>query len=89
MAAGIFLAEGGNTVRRVKLHASVFMPAMILFFGLLLCLPAAGGAADANELLPPGAAAPAFTGVTMEGKPFVLEEELAGGPIFLVFWSIF
>jgi hypothetical protein len=27
--------------------------------------------------------------VTMEGKPFVLEEELTGGPIFLVFWSIF
>jgi len=76
-------------VRRVKLQAPVFAPAMILALGLLLCLPAAGSAADASELLAPGAAAPAFTGVTMEGKPFVLEEELAGGPIFLVFWSIF
>jgi len=83
------LAGRGKTVRRVTRHAAAFVPAMILAFGLLLCLPATGSAADASELLPPGAAAPALTGVTMEGKPFVLEEELAGGPIFLVFWSIF
>jgi len=83
------LAGGGYAVRRTKLQAPVFVPAMILVLGLLLCLPAAAGAADAGELLPAGEAAPAFTAVTMEGKPFVLEEELTGGPIFLVFWSIF
>lgn len=76
-------------MERVKQRAPAFVSAMILVLGLLLCLAEAGGAADTNELLPAGVAAPAFAGVTMEGKPFVLEEELNGGPIFLVFWSIF
>jgi hypothetical protein len=73
----------------MQLQAPAFLAAMILALGLLFFLPAAAVAAAANELLPPGETAPAFTAVTMEGKPFVLEEELAGGPIFLVFWSIF
>ena len=63
------------------------VPAALLA-GLLL-LPVAAGGAETAELLPAGEAAPAFEAVTIDGSPFVFEEEISGGPIFLVFWSIF
>jgi hypothetical protein len=65
------------------------IPAAALAFCVLLFLPGLLGAADPSGLLPEGEAAPAIESVTIEGTPFVLQEELAGGPVFLVFWSIF
>jgi hypothetical protein len=56
---------------------------------LLLAAPAAPKAADVGELLPAGQAAPMFEAVDLDGSPFSLKEELARGPVFLVFWSIF
>lgn len=58
--------------------------------GALLLAPAVDGlAAGDGELLAVGAKVPPLVGVDIEGKPFSLEEELARGPVFLVFWSIF
>ena len=70
-----------------KAAASVALLGAALLIGLL---PRSGAsAAETGELLPVGSKAPAFTSVDIDGKPFVLEEELTKGPVFLVFWSIF
>lgn len=59
--------------------------------GLLLASggPSAAEGAGAEKLLPVGSAAPKFEAVDIDGKPFSLEKELSGGPVLLVFWSIF
>ena len=56
---------------------------------LVLASPGRSAAAGPEDLLPVGEKAPAFTAVGLDGTAFTLEEELAGGPMFLVFWSIF
>ena len=56
---------------------------------LLLALPANVKASDPGTLLPAGQTAPKFEAVDIDGNPFSLDEELTGGPILLVFWSIF
>lgn len=70
-----------------KAVASVAILGTALLIGLLPCSVAS--AAGTGELLPAGSKAPAFTSVDIDGKPFALEEELTGGAVFLVFWSIF
>ncbi len=55
----------------------------------VLVLASPGRAAGPEDLLPVGEKAPSLRSVDLGGAPFVLEEELAGGPVFLVFWSIF
>ena len=72
-------------VRMKTIHSA----AAGLFGLLLLAAPAALKAADIGKLLPPGQAAPMFEAVDLDGSPFSLQEELARGPVFLVFWSIF
>ena len=58
--------------------------------GILLLVPAVDGRAAGDDgLLAAGVKVPPIVGVVLEGKPFSLEEELARGPVFLVFWSIF
>jgi len=85
----VSLSGGGERVRKERVHVPAVTPAVILLLGLLLLLPAASAAADASDLLLQGETGPAFAGLTLEGKPFILEEELTGGAVFLVFWSIF
>lgn len=58
---------------------------------LAACVLAAAPAAAAtpSELLPAGSPAPLFEAADVDGKPFVLAEALARGPVLLVFWSLF
>ena len=69
----------------------LFSAAVVAFTVLGLCLfpVMEAGAADEPALLSAGDAAPDFSMVDMDGNPFTLKEELAKGPVFLVFWSIF
>jgi len=63
--------------------------AAVLAGALLLAPAVEGRAAGDGDLLAAGEKAPPIVGVDIDGKPFSLEEELARGPVFLVFWSIF
>jgi hypothetical protein len=57
---------------------------------LLLAMPGSAAAADQPDgLLPTGIEAPRFESVDIDGNPYVLADDLARGPVFLVFWSIF
>ncbi|MDB4285447.1 hypothetical protein N9903_00895 [bacterium] len=73
-------------MRRARVWRAFGM-AVLLVFSLVPFADAM--AAGVEELLPAGAQAPLFEGVDIDGKPFSLEVELARGPVFLVFWSIF
>ena len=57
----------------------------------LLLLPGAqpGRAEGGPQPLAAGKDAPLFETVDLEGKPFVLKDALAEGPVMLVFWSLF
>ena len=76
----------GNTVKSKTARALV---ALALGTALLGGAMPAVAADDWGDLLPPGEKAPAFEAVAMDGQPFALQEALAEGPVFLVFWSIF
>ena len=57
---------------------------------LLLSIPGGAAAADGPApLLADGSEAPLFETVSIDGAPYSFAEDLAKGPVFLVFWSIF
>ena len=57
---------------------------------ILLSIPGRAPAADPPaDLLAAGTEAPLFETVSIDGTPYRFTEEIARGPVFLVFWSIF
>lgn len=63
--------------------------AAVLAAGLLLLAAQPGRAEGGPQPLAAGKDAPLFETVDMEGKPFVLKDAIAEGPVMLVFWSLF